>query len=332
LYEYYERDGKRHVIILGYGIVETTINTNGVFGQIPFIVCPLFFDEDTPYGMSLYEVLQPSLNIVSTAINQIADNTSISIKSPMFTFKDVLPSGFSLADSSFYDVVPLDIDSMRIDGNLSTLDVRKFIGRLEFKEVTEGAMFLLNSALDNIWYVTGLNAMSLGGIQDKQVRVSGAADMMQQNSVRSSNIIVKNIETYFMNPLTRQLAHMFVMYYEDFGEFQQYEIPKETAENVQNNVRVVNGSYLPADQYNEMQRTDALLNLAMQSATMDQVEIRVDWLKARGVVYPERYFKDPLSTLEESQMVAVVSLMRDKSPEVVQQMFEQQVQAREASK
>lgn len=322
LFEYYTRDGYRKVMIRDYGHVGSYVNSNGVSGKIPFIVAPLFYDEDTPYGMSLYEMIQQPLDVIATAINHIADNNSITVRSPLFTFKGLLPKGFTIEDSTFYDIVALDVDAMSIGGTLNTYDIQKMISRLTYPEVTQGALFLVNMAFDDIWYATGMNKTSLGGIQEKQIRVAGAAEMMSQGSLRSSSVIISNNEVYLMNPLVKQYAQMMSEHYDDFHEFKANGIDKELVDEIQQHIRVVNGSYLPADQYNEMQKTQVLYQIGSQQATVDQTAILTDFLKAHGITYPERYYRDPITTLTAEQATRLDEIMRTQGIEAVKQVLE----------
>lgn len=307
IFEFYLTDGYRYVIANGK-VISAEPNSNGIIGRIPIEVTPLFLDPDTPYGVGLYDRLQASIDIINTSVNQIADNNSITIKSPTFVFKKLLPKGFSLTDTSFRDLVELDVDKLRIGGKLPTLDINNMITRLTFKEVTEGAMFLMSNAKDDVWYLSGMNPTSLGGMQEKQIRVSGVADMMNENSLRKSSIIASNLETCFMNPTTKQFARIFLMNYDSFLEFKQNGVEEKDVALFQQNIRVVNGSYLPSDQMTEMQRTDALLQAAMNNPSMDQVEVLIDWLTARGITYPERYFRDPLTMLEQDQATRLLEI------------------------
>lgn len=312
IYEYYKTDGYRYTIAEGYGVIDTSPNSSGAYGKIPLLVTPLFIDRDTPYGMSLYETLQQSIDLVNASINQIADVNARSIKSPTFALKGLLNANeLSLTDSNATDIKELDINSLMISGANNIPSVRDLIGRVEFKEVTDGAMFLMKNGLEHIWMLTGKNPTALGGIQDKQIRVSGASDMMQEGALRSSSIIANALETYMLNPLTQSFAEMFAIYYDDFPALKKNKITREMAMDIQKHIRVVNGSYLPADQYTEMQRTDALLEYQLQtgSQSIDAVAVFKEWAAARGEPIPERFLVDPMTTLSQSQHVAVLQLL-----------------------
>jgi len=320
LFEFYLTDGYKYVIANGK-LIDTSPNSNGVIGTIPLDIAPLFIDPDTPYGVGLYEKLQPSIDIINTSVNQIADNNSNSVKSPTFFLKGMLPKGFSLTDASFQDLIELDYSKLMIGGQLPTLDIKNFMGRLTFSDVTDGAMFLMKNALQNIWFMTGYNETSLGGIQEKQVRVAGVAEMIQANSIRKSSMIVNSLETNHTNPTIQSFTRIFLMYMSDFPEFEREKITPKDLMNYHKHVRVVNGSYLPSDQMSEMERTDALFQVAMQNASMDQVSAIIEWLEARGIMFPERYFRDPKAMLTADMAVSLLAISKEQGAEgVVQEL------------
>jgi hypothetical protein len=313
-------------VIANGKLISTSPNSNGVIGTIPLDIAPLFIDPDTPYGVGLYEKLQPSIDIINTSVNQIADNNNNAVKSPTFYFKGMLPKGFSLTNASFQDLIPLDYSKLMIGGQIPTLDINKFMGRLIFQEVTEGAMFLMKNALQNIWFMTGYNETSLGGIQEKQVRVAGVAEMIQANSIRKSSMIVNSLETNHTNPTIQSFTRIFLMHMSDFPEFEREKITPKDLMNYHKHVRVVNGSYLPSDQMSEMERTDALLQVAMQNASMDQVSAIIEWLEARGIMFPERYFRDPKSMLTADMAVSILAISKENGAGGVVQYLEQVAQ------
>jgi len=330
LYEYYLTDGYRYTIIEGYGVIDKSPNSSGAFGKIPLLVTPLFIDRDTPYGMSLYETLQQAIDLVNASINQIADVNARSIKSPTFALKGLLATDeLSLTDTNATDIKELDVNAIMVNGGNNIPSVQDLIGRIEWREVTDGAMFLMKNGLEHIWMLTGKNPTALGGIQDKQIRVAGASNMMQQGALRSSSIIANALETYFLNPLTQSFAEMFAIYYDDFPALKGNGITREMAMNIPKHIRVVNGSYLPADQYNEMQRTDALLQymLTTQTQGIDAVAVFREWMSARGEPLPERFLVDPMTTLAYSQLVSVLQMAdqigADKTMAQLQQRAEQ---------
>jgi len=313
VYEYYTLGGKRYTIARGYGVIQESINSNGAYDELPLLVTPMFIDPDSPYGISLYETLQQALDVVSTSINHIADTNNLSIKSPTFIYKGLLTkTDFTLKDSLPTDIVELDVSGMLLAGVTSIPRIEDTISRINFKEVTEGSMFLMKNSLDHIWMMTGKSPTDLGGIQDKQIRVSGVADMTQASSLRSSSMITSNLESYMLNPLTQTFARMFAMYWEDFPEFKALGIDEKDIKNIQQNIRVVNGSYLPSDQFNEMQRTDALLNYQMttRSQSIDATQVFMEWATARGETSPERFLVDPLTTMTREQTLRLAQIIQ----------------------
>jgi len=329
VYEYFVRGGYHYTIINGYGVIAKSINTSGIMETIPLFVVASDVDPDSPYGVGLYDTLQQALDVISTAVNQIADTNSRTVKAPTYVAKGVLAQkNLSLVNSTPNQLVEVNINQLRMEGGISTIDIARLFTRVKFDAVTESSMFLIRTAMDNISYITGMNSFSLGGVQEKQIRVADAASTVNEAATKSSSIVIKNLEIGFLNPVTKTFAEMFAIYYDDFPELKAAGITKEMAMEVQKNIRVVNGSYLPADQFTEMQRTQDALNVALTAGgqSMDIEELLIDYFVARGEPNPERLFRDPLASMTQMQMMAIAQAMQEQGIEQTVNYINQRAQ------
>ena len=305
LIEYYDNKGMVYVVANKKIILDSYYNSAGIVG-VPFFITPYTEDLDNIFGRSLAEELKPTIEVLSTVLNEVADIDKLIAKMPFFTFKGLIDkAGISLNDFTNSDIVELDPTEISVimSGKTSIdFDIKKMIGRLEVQGVAETSQFLFNTALTTIWYLTGLSPVALSGYQDKQVRVSGVADIISNSSLRNSSTVVRNLETYFFNPMAKAFTRMFYLHYKDFPEFQQAQIEKEEIRSFWN-LRIVNGSYLEADQMNKMQKAQALLQLTAQDLTFDQVKIKQYVMDAFGFLMQE-FLKSPTQMLQEAQMQA----------------------------
>ena len=323
--EYYRKDGKRYTILDDSFIVEVNTNENGVFGEIPINITPMFIDPDSPYGMTLHSLLEPSVEMISTAINQVADTNALNIKMPFFAIKGAIERGMTLDAYEANEIVELDASEIMTGSPNASLDINKMITKLSFPDVTQSAMFMFEQALNMIWFITGLNPTTLGGIQSKQIRTSDVAGMIQQSSLRNSSKVIVNLETYFMNPTMWDIVQIFDLYYKDFS-FEEKGIKAEFIKAIKN-VRVVNGSYLPADQIPRLQRISAILQRQQFNPNAyDAQKIEEEYLEALGVGDPEFYFKDPMAMFTEEQILGLMSIVQQGGGEAIQQFLAQQAQ------
>jgi hypothetical protein len=59
----------------------------------------------------------------------------------------------------------------------------------------------------------------------------------------------------------------------------------------------------------------------MQNASMDQVSAIIEWLEARGIMFPERYFRDPKAMLTADMAVSLLAISKEQGAEgVVQEL------------
>ncbi len=327
--EYYEADGYYYVVADDSVILDKRIVSNGIADRIPFNISPLILDPDSPYGRTIWSLLEPHIQVMSTAINMVADNNSIKQKMPFFAVKGVLKAhGVTLNDFSPNEIVELDSTAMAMSGNTGKISIQDLIGKIDIQDVSEGAVFLYNMALEHIWYVTGLNPTTLGGVQQKQIRNESVAGMISQASLRSSSEIVANIENNFMNPTTKDFARIFEMHYEDYPEFEERGITKEDLQDLRN-IRIVNGSYLPSDAMTEMQRASHLYTIAQTNQTMDQKKAVQEVMKSMGYPDPERYFLPPLEQLSFIQLAGLIEMIQSNEKDQVLATLAQQAELKQ---
>lgn len=312
--EYYRNDGYRYTIAADQHLLEKKANENGIYGRIPINVCPIFPDPDCVYGMTLWQKLQPSIEVMSAAMNNMLDNDSLNNKMPMFTWRGLLEhSALTLNDFQPNEIVELDPERF-LTKTAADLDISKAISKLQFPDITNSALTLYNLALQQIWYITGLNPATLGGIQEKQIRNESVAQMIQQSSLRNSSQIVVNLETYFMNPTTKDIAQIFELYYEDFN-FQDKGITKDMFKELKN-VRVVNGSYLPGDSMDRATKIAMVSQRAMQNPhTYNARTVEEDLIDSMGIGETDRYIKDPLEMISSAQAGQLLNMMNQMSPD-----------------
>jgi len=308
LREYYTADGYRHVIANDEVLLETSVVSNGILDRIPFDVAPIWDDPDSVYGMTLWNLLEPSIQVLNTALNQILDSNALNAKMPFFTFKGTLKNaGMTLNDYKANEIVELDPKSLITlsAGGATRFSINDMITKLQFPDITQAGIFLFETALKAIWFVTGLNPESLGGIQEKQIRNEMVAGMIQQSALRGSSKIVKHLELGFMNPTCWHLVDIFEMYYDDFPEFAQAGIPREFLKSLKE-IRVVNGSYLPADKSSQMEKAQVLLQRASVNQTYDQIKVESNFLKQVGFLDPERWYRSPEELMQEHEAMKVM--------------------------
>jgi len=309
LREYYTADGYRHVIANDRVLLETSVVSNGIMDRIPFDVAPIWDDPDSVYGMTLWNLLEPTIQVINTALNQILDSNALNAKMPFFTFKGTLKSaGLTLDSFAANEIVELDpkvLATFNVSGGSSKFAIQDMITKMQFPDITQAGVFLFETALKAIWFVTGLNPESLGGIQEKQIRNEMVAGMIQQSALRSSSKIVKNLELGFMNPTCWHLVDIFEMYYDDFPEFKEAGIPREFLKSLKE-IRVVNGSYLPADKNTQMEKAIFLSNRAAMNQTYDQEKVEANLLKNAGEANPQKWFRPPEELIREQNAMRVL--------------------------
>jgi len=289
--------------------VSVDINTNGVADRIPLNVTQCFIDTESPYGTSLYYKLEPAIEVLSVVMNQIIDANKLNLGLPIISASGILSiDKLTTGEAGSLNVVEADV-SQFISERGQIPDLNNLLMRFQFPDITQAGMFMYEQAMQHIWFLTGLNPTALSGQQEKQIRVSGVADMVQGSSLRSDSQIVINLEKSFMNPTCWDMLNIYDIYYNDFPTFKTAEIPREFMEDIKN-VRVVNGSYLPADDLTRGQKMDVLLQMlysGMQS--LDGIKIINEKLRAMGFD-PEVWLRPPEELYAQDQLLKLVELVR----------------------
>ncbi len=339
--EYYLTNGKVYTILEDTYVLSEKWNSSGTYGMLPIIVCPAIIDNESPYGIPPAEELRQSVEVVATAINSVADNTAMRNKLPFITPKgfidpDTLES-FKTGEYNDFNSI-LEVNLARVLGANPGMNIRSlkelFI-KPEIQEVTPGSMFLFQQALNDIWTLSGMNDAVLAGRQEKQIRVQSVADMINASSLKSSSQLIRNIETYYINPLCQAFQNMFYAHYDDFlSEFtidDNVVIERDTIANLQD-IRVVKGSYLPSDQMTRMQRAAFIAGRSQANPYgIDPIKTEKYLFKSMGYNI-EDFERDPMQRFDEQQVVAMLELASQAGPEGLVQQLGQMKQQMEAQK
>jgi len=321
LREYYDNKGMVYTILEDMFVVKKAVNFSRTYGKIPFVWCPLILDAYSPYGIPMLEELRPSVELVATAINMVADNTAARNKLPWVTPKGLIDDdSMALFTSGQYNnfnsILEINTTRLELNPSITVREIKSLFQKPDIQEVTEGAMFLFNEGMNNIWLISGLNPTAMSGRQEKQIRLKGVADMINESSLRNSSNVVKNLDSYFMNPMCKAFQTMFYIEYDSFSEFKsgEVEIPKDVVGDLKN-IRIVPGSYLPADQMGRMQKAAYLMSRALANQySYDPVKVERYGLNAMGFT-PEDFFRDPLQLFDQRQTMQIVQMIEQMGPE-----------------
>ena len=295
---YYKDDGNFYIILGDEYIIESGINDLGIIGRIPFNIVPFEVDPYSQYGISIFRKLEPTLDIIDTAFNMVADNVANNNNAPFLSYKGVIEDLlFSVTDYGGNEIIEINADKFFLsNSNVQPVPVDYFVKRLEFPEVTNGAVFLIQNAIDMVYKITGLSPMSMSGVQDTQIRTDSIAQMLNNSSLRSTSKIVNALEDGFVNPTTWDILRIFSMHYKDFPTFAEEGIEKSFISNIKN-IRVKNGSFLMSDKLTTSEQMDYLRAKAYQSPVIYNLkQVEEDDNKAKGIP-SKRYF----NTKEEIQ-------------------------------
>lgn len=304
--EYYTNNGMRYVIVNDNTVVEASPNTNGIKGRIPFNIAPFLFDEDSLFGKTLFRVLEPSIEMASTFLNQIADNNALNNRMPFFALKGSGLDGITLNNINPNTIVELDPDAYSFAPG-AVPDITKMITKFQIPDVSQSSLFGYQEAIKWASMLAGTNPTNMAGIQDKQIRTNDVAQMIQQAGLRSGSDMVNNLEINFMNPMTNDIKRIFYVYFEDFSFGK--EVTKDMLRDL-THVRVVNGSYLPEDNMNRLGKTSFLANRAITNpnAYMHE-EIERELIDTLGYGNPDRFLKDPEEWLKEQSNINLYNLV-----------------------
>jgi len=283
--EYYDRSGFFVTIAGDNKIIKVEMVSNGTVGKIPINVAPIWTDPDSPSGSTtLWNYMKNMVALSSRALNLVCDNVALNNNAPFFTY-----TGSGLEDNATLDnFTPREIVALNPIAGKSA-DIRNQIFKPVFQEITQGSSMMYDQGQQLAFMLAGTSPIQFG-VQDKQIRVSGAADMISSATVRPDSDVARKMEVGFMNPTTWDIIQIFYIYYNDFG-FDEKELPREFLKELKH-VRVVPGSYLPEDAMTRLQRAYAV---ALRSQTAPdayvQKEVEEEILDALGVVMPEQVLK-----------------------------------------
>lgn len=291
--EFYDRSGFYATIVGDSKIISIDRVSNGTTGRIPLNIAPIWTDPDSPTGSTtLWSFMKKMVTLSSRALNLICDNVALNNNSPFFTFV-----GSGLENNSTLDSFdPREIVSLNPVGG-KTADIRAQIFKPTFPEITQGIQLMFEQGQQLAFMLAGTSPISFG-IQDKQIRVSGAADMISTATVRPDSDVARKMEVGFMNPTTWDIIQIFYLYYDDF-KFNPEELPKDFLKELKH-VRVVPGSYLPEDSITRLNRAAQIaMRAAQQPDAYIHVSVEEEILDALGVVMPESFLKTGADMLKQ---------------------------------
>lgn len=284
--EYYLRDGYRYTIVNDDQLVAKERNENGIMGRVPINFCQTNHDPDCVFGTPLFTDLRPSIEMMSAAMNQICDNNSRNNNAPFITAKNSGLEGITLNDMNPNEIVELDVYAMGFGG--SNFDIRKAITKLQFQEVTQGAMFMFQEALKAALQVVGVNPTDFG-IQGKQIRTNDVAGLIGGAATKSSSDFIMRLEAGHINPTTDDMKRIMAIYFDDFN-FPE-GVTQDSLFNMKS-LRVVSGSYLPTDRMTRIGKLIQLLQRAQANpAIYEHLNLEKAFIEALGVGTPAEWLK-----------------------------------------
>lgn len=241
-------DAKVYTIVNDQWVVEEEISDTGELDRLFINVCPLDPDPSSPYGRTLWSKIENTVAMASRAINQILDNNDLNNSFPPVARKGMEFKIETVGGSSTQGGVQI----LTIAGgpDNAEFDINKVFQKINFQEVTQGAVYMINMADQLMSLMTGVTAASMG-VQAKQMRVAGEAEIYQQAIISNSSKLVLNIENSHINPVIWDILRIFRRYYERF-EFDE-TITKEALYAIKN-IHVVNGSTLAEDKQSKLQQ------------------------------------------------------------------------------
>ncbi len=318
-------DGMEYYVVDDGFVVKKQINGCRVHGRLPIAWCPIMIDTNSPYGIPLAEEMKPSVHVISTIFNQVCDINAENVNSPIFTFKDLIDkTQLTMNSGKRNEIVELTPGAF-LGHERFEFDINKLVKRITFPALDDDSLFIYREAMNAIWFLTGLNPTALSGYQDKQVRVSGVAEMLQTASMRNTSVLVKNYETMFLNPIASQFHWFIANNYEKFPEFKKHGIVPEIMKKIYD-IRVVNGSYLPGDQSTRLQKAAMLRQEAAQNRTIDPVRALRYFYQQFGIDL-RRFERDPLELLTEDQVIQMHEIIRSGNTQGLIQYIEETAKA-----
>lgn len=319
--EYYKKDGIRYTFAGDSQLLDVSVNSNGIKGRVPIMFAPIWLDNNNIFGQTLESLLRPSIDVLSGTMNQIIDLQTMNVNMPWFADAAAIPSmfnGMTLNEFSPRQVIPVE----NVGFNGVQYDVNKAFGRPQLQELTQGSMFVYQECIKMIWYLTGFNEVTLGGIQGKQIRNADVANMINEASLKNSSKIVVQIETELMNPMAWDILQIFNLHYDDFPDLKENGVSRDVLRDFKN-VRVINGSSLPTDQINRVAKIERMLQIGQFAPqSVDWRAILEDWFDAVGVADESIYLLDPLQVVTEQQAGALLQLVQEQGIEAAMQYIQ----------
>jgi len=300
--EYYLNNGEFYTIVNDTFIVAKGYASNGVADQIPINVGVLEIDDDCNLGKPYWERVKWPIAAMSNAFNQVADNNAWNNTAPFFTLGNLGLEEIGMDVNDGRKIFSVEAPSK------TAVDITKLITQFTVPEVTNGAAMLFEKGKESLFYTTGTTDMSFG-MQDKQIRNAGVADMISQSLVRSDSAVAKSIENQFLNPVTWDILRIYYTHYDDFG-FTNQQIPRDFLKDYKN-IRVVNGSYLPSDKSVRLGKLQQTFQLAMQAPDMMRLEeLFYDLIEAIGFANPYRYLKTKEEFMAQELLGSIQELLQ----------------------
>lgn len=288
-------DAQVYTVVGDQWIVETETSDTGELDRLFVNVCPLDPDPSSPYGRTLWSKIENTVAMASRAINQILDNNDLNNSFPPVARKGMEFKIETVGGSSTQGGVQI----LTIAGgpDNAEFDINKVFQKINFQEVTQGAVYMINMADQLMSLMTGVTAASMG-VQAKQMRVAGEAEIYQQAIISNSSKLVLNIENSHINPVIWDILRIFRRYYERF-EFDE-TITKEALYAIKN-IHVVNGSTLAEDKQSKLQQARFLDQDSSRDPNVyDMTQVKEFTHEAMGLDF-DQFKGDTIENLQNKQ-------------------------------
>jgi len=292
--DYYLTDGRVYTIINDSIVMPPRINHIGAIGKIPINICPLKPDPHCVFGFTWWGHLKNSIALLSRVINQVLDNNDYNNNFPLVTFSGTIHQLSEIKGRKILEINPLG----------EKMDIGQMIQKIPFPEISQGAMFLQNLAFQMIQFMTGITPASMG-MQTKQMRVAGEANIISNAILTNSSEIVRSIETSYINRCVWDTMKIFYRYFDSFN-FKM--ITKDFLKNHQD-VHVANGSTLAGDKITAQQLSQFKLQLLAQyPQLMDALSVIDESLRAFGDHAPDTNFRTPEQIQQTPQALQLAAM------------------------
>ena len=147
---------------------------------------------------------------------------------------------------------------------------------------------MFTQAQQAIFLVMGVNPTDFG-IQEKQIRTNDVAGMIGDASTKSSSDFIMRLEAGHINPTTEDMKRIMAIYRDDFN-FPD-NITQEFLLSMKS-LRVVSGSYLPADRTTQLGKLQILMQRAMANPSIyKHLDLETGFIDALGAGTAEEWLK-----------------------------------------